>query len=136
MSQSCFSLGYLSQNSLWKLSTFRGYKGYLYLCKNRMRRVKPWANWMASLDFLSCNATVGMTVQLLCMLHSCASFGGLPITSHPRDPVTSPYFNVQSWAFLHSLSHTTLTWFSPKCRVSKCWITSKLARNKANKMVN
>ena len=26
MSQSCFSLGFLSQNSLWKLSTFRGYK--------------------------------------------------------------------------------------------------------------
>ena len=27
MSQSCFSLGFLSQNSLWKLSTFLGYKG-------------------------------------------------------------------------------------------------------------
>ena len=27
MSQSCFSLGFLSQNSLWKLSTFRRYKG-------------------------------------------------------------------------------------------------------------
>ena len=27
MSQSCFSLGFLSQNSLWKLSTYRGYKG-------------------------------------------------------------------------------------------------------------
>ena len=27
MNQSCFSLGFLSQNSLWKLSTFRGYKG-------------------------------------------------------------------------------------------------------------
>ena len=27
MSQSCFSLGFLSQNSLWKLSTFHGYKG-------------------------------------------------------------------------------------------------------------
>ena len=27
MSQSCFSLGFLSQNSLWKLSTFCEYKG-------------------------------------------------------------------------------------------------------------
>ena len=27
MSQSCFSLGFLIQNSLWKLSTFRGNKG-------------------------------------------------------------------------------------------------------------
>ena len=26
MSQSYFSLGFLSQNSLWKLSKFRGYK--------------------------------------------------------------------------------------------------------------
>ena len=26
MSQSCFSLGFLFQNSLWELSTFRGYK--------------------------------------------------------------------------------------------------------------
>ena len=30
VNQSCFSLGLLSQNSLWKLSTFRGYKG-LYI---------------------------------------------------------------------------------------------------------
>ena len=28
--QSCFSLGFLSQNSLWKLSFNRGLKGYLY----------------------------------------------------------------------------------------------------------
>ena len=27
MSQSCFSLGFLSQNYFWKLSTLRGYKG-------------------------------------------------------------------------------------------------------------
>ena len=27
MSQSCFSLGFLSQNCLWKLSNFRGYEG-------------------------------------------------------------------------------------------------------------
>ena len=33
MSQSCFSLGFLSQNSLWKLSTFRGNKGiYSSVC--------------------------------------------------------------------------------------------------------
>ena len=29
-SQSCFSLGFLSQYSLSELSTFCGYKGYLY----------------------------------------------------------------------------------------------------------
>ena len=31
MSQFCFSLEFLSQNSLWKLSIFRGYKGYFIL---------------------------------------------------------------------------------------------------------
>ena len=33
MSQFCFSLGFLSQNSLWKLFTFRGYNGiYSRVC--------------------------------------------------------------------------------------------------------
>ena len=36
MNQSSFTLGFLSQNSLWKLSFFRGYKGYLYWGENRM----------------------------------------------------------------------------------------------------
>ena len=61
MSQSCFSLGFLSQNSLWKLSTFHGYKGYLYWSENGMRRVSfsktelagdsaSWLEWVASLS--------------------------------------------------------------------------------------
>ena len=99
---SCFSLGFLSQNSLWKLSIFRGYEGYLYLCVFGIRRVrffqnragwrlglatwlsrefKLWANRIARLDFLSCSAPAGVTVHLLCMLLSCASSGGLPVTS-------------------------------------------------------
>ena len=64
---------------------------------------------MASLDFLSCSATAGMTIQLLCMLHSCASSNGLQAVSHPRDPAASLCFTAQSWAFLHTFSHTTLT---------------------------
>ena len=40
ISQSCFSLGFLSQYSLWKLFTFHGYKGYLYRSENGMRRVR------------------------------------------------------------------------------------------------
>ena len=39
MSQSYFSLGFLSQNSLWKLSAVRGYKRYLYWCVYGMRRI-------------------------------------------------------------------------------------------------
>ena len=35
------------------------------------------ANGLARLKVLSCSATVGMTLQLPCMLHTCASFGDL-----------------------------------------------------------
>ena len=36
VNQSCFSLEFLSQNSLWKLSFICGYKGYLYWSERRM----------------------------------------------------------------------------------------------------
>ena len=36
VNQSYFSLGFLSQNSLWKLSFICGYKGYLYWGENGM----------------------------------------------------------------------------------------------------
>ena len=77
-------------------------------------------NWTARLDFLSCSATANMTVQLLCMLGTRATSGDLQAMSYPRDPVASPCFFAQSWAFLHTLSHTTLTWFPPKYKVTNC----------------
>ena len=140
MSQSCFSLGFLSQYSLWKLSTFCGYKGYLYLCvlecevsifQNKAgwqlglatwlsREFKPQTNWMGSLDFLSCSAPTGMALQLLRMLGMCATSGSLQATSYLRNLVVSPCYFAQTWAFLHTLSHTTLTWFPPKYRVTNC----------------
>ena len=54
-----FFLGFLSQNFLWKLSTFCGYKRYLYWSEKRMRRViffitkwigdlASWLDWVAS----------------------------------------------------------------------------------------
>ena len=51
---------------------------------------------MARLDFLSCSATVGMMVQLLCMLGTCVTSSDLQAASYPRDPVVSPYFFAQS----------------------------------------
>ena len=33
------------------------------------------ANRLARLEVLSCSATVGVTLQLPCMLHTCATFG-------------------------------------------------------------
>ena len=87
MSQSYFSLGFLSQNSLWKLSTFRGYKGIysrVYQeCKESVTtkqgilatRPRYWnksrVNCLARLEVLSCSAPAGVTLQLSSMLHTC-----------------------------------------------------------------
>ena len=140
ISQSCFSLGFLSQNSLRSSLYFIGirriYTRVRKECEKSVfhnkvdwqlglvtwlsRESKPRANWMASLDFLSCSATAGTTVQLLYMLHSCTSSGSLQAASHPWDPATSPYFTAHSFAFLHILSHTALTWFPPKHKVTNC----------------
>ena len=49
-----FSLGFLSQYSFWKLSIFRGYEGYLYLCVFGMRRV----------SFFKTELAGGLTSQL------------------------------------------------------------------------
>ena len=78
MSQSCFSLGFLSQNSLWKLSTFYGYKGIYsrvyeeceksFFNKQGILVTRPldWnesrANCLARLEVLSYSATVGVTL--------------------------------------------------------------------------
>ena len=153
MSQSCFYLGFLTQNSLYKLSTIHGYKGYWYWCVFGMQKVRfvtnrvvwwlglaTWlsrksksrANCLARLEVLSCSAPVGETLQLPYMLHTCASFGDLPTMRSNHKALLSAHF----WAFLHTFSHITLTWFPPKYRVFKCRITSKFARNKAKKMVD
>ena len=141
MNQSYFSLRFLSQNSLWKLSIFRGYKGLyivgwernaksqffpnrvvwrLGLATGLSREFKSRANGLSSLGLLSCSATASMTLQLPCMLRTCVSFGSLPVTSQPRVPTASLCILAQSWAFLHTLSLTTLTWFPPKYRVTNC----------------
>ena len=84
------------------------------------REFKPRTNWMASLDFLSCSAPVGMMFQLLCMLGTCATSSGLQAASYLRGLAVSPCYFAQTWAFLYTLSHTTLTWFPSKYRVTNC----------------
>ena len=94
------------------------------------------ANGLASLGLFSCSATAGMTLQLPCMLHMCANFGGLPVASHPRvQPRVS--------ASLHNLEHFfTLSHSLPlhdshlNTRLLIVKIQANLARNKANKMVD
>ena len=82
--------------------------------------------------FLSCSATVGMTVQLLCMLHSCASSGGLQAASHPQVPASlhslEHFFTLFHTLPLHD-SHLNIGLLIAKSQVN-------LAQNKANKMVD
>ena len=141
MSQSGFSLGFLSQYSFWKLSIFCGYVGYLYLFVFGMRRVSfskielasslaSRLDWAASSSrkltewpiwtFLSCSALAGITLQLLRLLGMYATSGSLQAANSPRGPVSSPCYFAQTWAFVHTLSHTTLTWFPPKYKVTNC----------------
>ena len=100
------------------------------------REFKPRANGLASLGILSCSAIASMTLQLPYMLHMCANFGGLPVTSHPRvQPRVSAYLhNLEHFFTLsHSLplhdSHLNIELLIAK-------IQANLARNKANKMVD
>ena len=119
MNQSYFSLGFLFQNSLWKLFTFRGYEGYLYWGENGMWKVRfyktglacslaSWLDWVAS----SSHEVIERPVVLFCSVvlqltwrfnfwHAwhVSSFWRLAAASHPRDPVASLCF------FLHTLEH-------------------------------
>ena len=157
MNQSCFSLVFLSQNSLWKFSTFHGYKGryivgwernaksqffpkrvvwWLGLTTGLSRKFKLRVNSLANLGLLSYSATAGITLQLPCMLHTCANFGGLPVASHPRVQlrVSASLHNLEHF---FTLSHSLLlhdSHLNTGLLIAK--IQANLARNKANKMVD
>ena len=116
MSQSCFSLGFLSQNSLWRLSTFRGYKGIYSRvyeeCQESVTtkqdvlviRACNWnesrANYLAKLEVLSYNATAGMTLQLLLHASHVCHFGDLAVASQSQDSLELHTSQISS------LSHT------------------------------
>ena len=157
MNQSCFSLEFLSQNSFWKLSIFRGYKGLYIVGREGMwksqffpnrvvwrlrfviglsREFKPRVNGLASLGLLSCSAIVGMTLQFPCMLHACANFGNLPVASHPR--VQSRVFeSLHNLEHFFTLSHTLpLHDFHLNTWLLIAKIQVNLVRNKANEMVD
>ena len=157
MSQSCFSLRFLSQYSLWKLSIFRGYEGYLYLCVFGMRRVSfsktELAGGLASrLDWAVSSSreltkwpvwTICPVVLQLawrfsfsaCLAHvqllaACKPWAIREIQS--RVPVTLPklehFFTLSHTLPLHD-SH-----LNTRLLVAK--LQANLTRNKANKMVD
>ena len=108
------NLGFLSQNSLWKFFTFRGYKSiysrireeceksFFYkirysgdsLATGMSREIKSQNNWLVRISFFSHESLMRSSNE---NLFEC---------SH-------------TW-ILHILSHTILTWFPPKYKVSNC----------------
>ena len=121
MNQSCFTLGFLSQNSLWKLSFICGYKEYLYWSERRMWNVRFFQNrggsrlglatWlsrefqsrdnrMTSCPVLSCSTPASMTVHLLACLARV-----LRLAAWSREPPASLCFLAHSWA-INTLSHS------------------------------
>ena len=57
----------------------------LELATRMSRKFESQANCLARLEVLSCNATAGVTLQLPCMLHMCATFGNLLVTRSSRE---------------------------------------------------
>ena len=118
MSQSCFSLEFLSQNSLWKLSTFRGYKGiYSRVCMEceesiitkqgvlatgTRHELESRANCLARLEVFSYSATASVTLQLFCMLHMCATFIDSPVMRSSHEALLEcTLLNFSSHSFTH-----------------------------------
>ena len=156
MSQSCFSLGFLSQNSLWKLSTIHRDKGiYSSVCKKCEKSV--YIQTGHSVDSVSRVEQVTrlsreLTVWLDCIFclvvlqlswpfsslhasHLCHC-GDLPVTSQLWDLVARLLCMHTSWVFF-TLSHTQLLHnfhLNTGSLIAK--IQANLARNKANTWLN
>ena len=108
----------------------------LGLATGLSREFKPRANGLTSLGLLSCCTTASMTLQLPCMLHTCANFGGMLVASHPRvqPQVSTSLHNLEHFFTLsHSLplydSHLNTGLLIAK-------IQANLSQNKANKMID
>ena len=156
VNQSCFSLGFLSQNSLWKLSYICGYKGYLYWSEREMWNVRFYKTGVARglalrLDWVA-RSNREITVCLVVLFcpvvlqlawlftfqyawYVCCVWR-LEAASHPRGPAASLCFLVHSWA-IFTLSHSLpLHQTHLNTGLLNAEIQANLARNKANKMVD
>ena len=132
-----FSLRFLSQNSLSKLSLNRGYKGIYIVGWEGMWKVSSSQTgclgdltsrlgWVASSSreqtaWLTWDFCLVMQqlVRLFSFWHAWHVCNILAACK-PWDPATSSCFFTPSWVILHTLSHTTLTWFPLKNKVTNC----------------
>ena len=138
MSQSWFSLGFLSQNSLWKLLTFLRDEGiYSRVCEEceksffyKIAHSGESASWLERVASLSREITARpdctfclVVLQLswpFSFLHASHMwhFGDLPIASRSWDPVARLLWMQTTWVFF-TLSHTQPLHNSHQ--VSNCW---------------
>ena len=152
-----FSLGFLSQYSLRKLSIFSGYEGFLYWSKNRMWRVRFFKTALASglasrLDWVMSSSHeqtelpdwtfCPVVLQLAWLFIFSASFTRVHhlVACQPR---ATHEFQSQVPVTLHKLEHFftfshTLplhnSHLNTRLLISK--LQANLARNKTNKMVD
>ena len=149
MSQSYFSLGFLSQNSLWKLSTFCGYEGYLYWGENGMWRVRFFQNkvgsrldWVASSSPKVTEQPVVLFCPVVLQLAWCFNFWNAWHVC-PLWRLIAVRSNRDSLFFLHTLELIFTLSHSLRFQESHLntgllivEIQANLARNKTNKMVD
>ena len=151
------SILFFSQNSLWKLSIFRGYKGYLYWSEKGMRRVNfsitewtgdlaLWLDWVVSLsreltewlDWTFCLVVLQLAWRF--WFSTCFTRVYLPAACKPR---ATHEIQLRVLASLHNFEHFfTLSHTLPlhdshlNTRLLIAKLQANLARKKANKMVD
>ena len=149
INQSCFSLGFLSQNSLWKLFTFRGYKSLYIVGSDGMWKVSfsqiGWSGGLASrLGWVTSSSRKlrawpawdfsPVVQQLAWLFSSLAYFTRVPTLAASQSRVSASSHNLKHFFTLsHSLplhdSHLNMGLLIDK-------IQTNLVQNKANKMVD
>ena len=98
---------FLQKKAFWRL----------ILTTGMSREFESWENCQTRLYFLSCSALVIMTLHLLAYFTHVAFWRVVSHESLARSSHKNP-LNAHTLEFLHTLSHTTLTLFSSKYRVS------------------
>ena len=154
MSQSCFSLGFLSQNSLWKLPQNRGYKGIYIVGWEGMWKVifsqtgcssdlTSRLGWVASSsrkqtawDFCTVMQQLARLFSFWHAWHVCNILAACKpwATSEIQPRVPISLHNLEQF---FTLSHTLPlrdSHLNTRFLIAK--IQANLARNKANKMVD
>ena len=147
ISQSRFSPGFLSQYSLWKLSTFCGYKGYLYWSENGMQRIRFFKTELAiasRLDWVA-NSSHEQTelpdwtfcpvvLQLAWLFTFFASFTRVHHLTACQSRVPATLHKLEHFFTLSHIVPLHDSYLNTGLLIAK--LQENLAQNKTNKMAN